>query len=40
MDHAAFDVFAFLIESGDTSLFYSGDFRLHGRKGKLSVIRK
>jgi ribonuclease J len=35
MDHAAFDAFAFLIESGDASLFYSGDFRLHGRKGKL-----
>jgi ribonuclease J len=35
MDHAAFDAFAFLIESGGKSLFYSGDFRLHGGKGKL-----
>jgi ribonuclease J len=32
MDHAAFDSYAFLIESGGKSLFYSGDFRLHGRK--------
>jgi ribonuclease J len=32
MDHAAFDSYAFLIESEEKSLFYSGDFRLHGRK--------
>jgi ribonuclease J len=32
MDHAAFDAYAFLIESGGKSLFYTGDFRLHGRK--------
>ena len=35
MDHAAFDAFAFLIESGGKSIFYSGDFRLHGRKAAL-----
>ena len=35
MDHAAFDAYAFLIESGGKSLFYSGDFRLHGRKAVL-----
>jgi len=31
VDHAAFDAYAFLIESEGKSLFYSGDFRLHGR---------
>jgi len=35
MDHAAFDAYAFLIEAGGKSLFYSGDFRLHGRKAKM-----
>ena len=35
MDHAAFDSYAFLIEAGGKSLFYSGDFRMHGRKAKM-----
>jgi ribonuclease J len=35
MDHAAFDAYAFLIESGGKSLFYSGDFRMHGRKANI-----
>jgi len=35
MDHAAFDAYAFLIESEGKSIFYSGDFRLHGRKAAL-----
>jgi ribonuclease J len=35
MDHAAFDAYAFLVESGGKSLLYSGDFRLHGRKSKV-----
>jgi ribonuclease J len=35
MDHAAFDAYSFLIESEGKSLFYSGDFRLHGRKAGL-----
>jgi ribonuclease J len=34
MDHSAFDAYAFLIESNDKSIFYSGDFRGHGRKHK------
>ncbi len=34
MDHSAFDSYAFLIKSGGKSLFYSGDFRRHGRKTK------
>ncbi len=34
MDHSAFDAYAFLVRSGGKSLFYSGDFRHHGRKAK------
>lgn len=35
VDHSAFDAMAFLIEAGDKRLFYSGDFRGHGRKSIL-----
>lgn len=35
MDHSAFDAYAFLVESGGRRLFYSGDFRSHGRKAKM-----
>lgn len=35
VDHSAFDAYALLIESGGKRLFYSGDFRAHGRKGAL-----
>lgn len=35
MDHSAFDAYSFLIEANGKKLFYSGDFRSHGRKGKL-----
>lgn len=35
VDHSGFDSYAFLIKSGNKSIFYSGDFRSHGRKGKL-----
>lgn len=34
MDHSAFDSYSFLIESHGKSIFYSGDFRGHGRKSK------
>jgi len=34
-DHSAFDAYSFLIESGGKSVFYSGDFRGHGRKAKM-----
>jgi ribonuclease J len=34
MDHSAFDAYAFLIESHGRTIFYSGDFRGHGRKHK------
>ena len=35
MDHSAIDAYAFLIEAEGKRIFYSGDFRSHGRKGKL-----
>lgn len=34
MDHSVFDAYAFLIESEQIKLLYSGDFREHGRKRK------
>ena len=34
MDHSAFDAYAFLIKANGKSIFYSGDFRIHGRKAK------
>ena len=35
VDHSAFDALAFLIEAQGKRLFYSGDFRGHGRKSIL-----
>ncbi|MFC1818938.1 MBL fold metallo-hydrolase [Thermodesulfobacteriota bacterium] len=35
LDHSAFDSYGFLIEGGEKSIFYTGDFRGHGRKGVL-----
>jgi len=35
MDHSAFDAYAFLIKADGKTLFYSGDFRIHGRKSKV-----
>jgi len=34
VDHSAFDSHAFLIESENKRIFYSGDFRGHGRKSE------
>ena len=34
-DHSAFDAHMLLIEVGGKRVFYSGDFRRHGRKSKL-----
>jgi ribonuclease J len=34
-DHSAFDAHMLLIEVGGKRIFYSGDFRIHGRKSKL-----
>ena len=35
VDHSAFDAYAVLVEADGVALFYSGDLRAHGRKGKL-----
>src|SRR4030067_2958171 len=35
MDHSAFDANGFLVSSGGKSIFYTGDFRGHGRKSRL-----
>ncbi len=35
VDHSAFDAYALLVEAGGKRVFYSGDFRAHGRKAKL-----
>lgn len=35
MDHSAFDSYGFLISTAGKNIFYSGDFRGHGRKSKL-----
>ncbi len=35
VDHSAIDAYAFLIQSNSTRIFYSGDFRAHGRKSVL-----
>lgn len=35
VDHSAFDAYALLIEANGRRLFYSGDFRAHGRKASL-----
>jgi len=31
-DHSAFDAYSFLVEANGKAIFYSGDFRNHGRK--------
>ena len=36
MDHSGFDASSFLIEVDNKRIFYSGDFRGHGRKSKLT----
>jgi ribonuclease J len=34
-DHSAFDAYSFLVEADGRSIFYSGDFRDHGRKANV-----
>ena len=36
IDHSGFDAYALLIEAEGRRLLYSGDFRAHGRKAKLT----
>jgi ribonuclease J len=38
VDHSAFDALAFLIQDDKTKVFYSGDFRGHGRKSALFTM--
>ena len=35
VDHSAYDAYSLLIEAGGQRVFYSGDFRGHGRKAAL-----
>lgn len=35
MDHSAFAAYSVLVEADGRRLFYTGDFRAHGRKGRL-----
>jgi ribonuclease J len=37
VDHSAYDAYAFHIEAGGRGVFYSGDFRAHGRKAVLII---
>ena len=41
VDHSAFDAYALLVEADGKRVFYSGDFRAHGRKSGLfeSIVR-
>ena len=36
IDHSAYDAYSILIEADGKRIFYSGDFRMHGRKAKLT----
>ena len=36
VDHSAYDSYAVLVEADGERLFYTGDFRAHGRKGSLT----
>lgn len=35
VDHSAYDAYAFSVEANGRKVFYTGDFRGHGRKGRL-----
>lgn len=35
VDHSAYDAYAFLVEAGGKRVFYTGDFRAHGRKASI-----
>ena len=36
IDHSGYDAYSFLVEADGKRLFYSGDFRMHGRKARLT----
>lgn len=37
VDHSAFDAYMFMIESGGKRILHTGDFRLHGFRGKAVI---
>ncbi len=37
VDHSAFDAYMFLIESGGKSILHTGDYRMHGFRGKAVI---
>lgn len=39
-DHSAFDSYMLLLESGETKMLYTGDFRANGRKSFSSLVSK
>ena len=40
VDHSAFDAYALLVESDGRRVFYSGDFRAHGRKAGRQMAQR
>ncbi|OFW62231.1 MAG: MBL fold metallo-hydrolase [Actinobacteria bacterium RBG_19FT_COMBO_36_27] len=36
IDHSAYDAYSLLVEADGKKFFYSGDFRIHGRKAKMT----
>jgi hypothetical protein len=38
IDHSGYDAYSLLIEANGKRLFYSGDFRAHGRKASLTNV--
>lgn len=39
-DHSAFDSYTLLFEAKNTSVLYTGDFRLHGRKNGFNLLKR
>ena len=37
VDHSAYDAYMFLIETPDRKILHTGDFRLHGYRGKATI---
>jgi len=37
IDHSAFDAYMFVIQAGDKRILHTGDFRLHGPRGKATI---
>ena len=39
IDHSAFDAYSFVIENNGIRVLYTGDFRLHGPRGRIDVFK-